>query len=325
MNQDRLPQIGGSLKRQPALRIAHGYSPQQPIERPDSQILRPERAPFSLWRLSLIVVPTVAALVSTSLLAYLLLGQGPNPYAQLQQVEQQQAQPQQTPPQDAQRELAQNGQQPSVPQQANPEPQEPAGPPPAVPNDAVVLTLIRSALTALWQANLTGNYSVLRDMGAPSFQQANNGEQLSQVFAVLRERNFDLSAILLIEPKLYRKAAIGPKGKLRIVGFFPTQPEMTNFDLIFEPAQGGRWRIFGISANYSPWPQPAAAQAPQAAPAQDPAVKATAPKPKAEAPKAPEKPKAEVDIRDRIDAAPTQPSPPEKPQPQEENSNPFER
>jgi hypothetical protein len=49
-----------------------------------------------------------------------------------------------------------------------------------VPTDDVLLILIRSSLIALNQANVTGNYSVLRDIGAPDFKQANGADRLAQ-------------------------------------------------------------------------------------------------------------------------------------------------
>jgi hypothetical protein len=52
-----------------------------------------------------------------------------------------------------------------------------------VPTDDVLLILIRSSLIALNQANVTGNYSVLRDIGAPDFKQANGADRLAQIFA----------------------------------------------------------------------------------------------------------------------------------------------
>jgi len=348
LNQGRLSQIGGSQKRQPSLRIAHGHSHQPHTEQLPRQTRPPHAARFSLWRMSLIVVPMIAAVVSTSLLAYFLLsGQQPHLAAQLQTVEQQQAQPPsaqlnqlelqqaQPPSQQESQQLAQNDQQPSEPHQAKPEPQPPAGPPPTVPNDAVLLTLIRSALTALWQANRTGNYSVLRDMGAPSFQEANSVEKLAQLFTGLRQSNLDLSAILLIQPTLYQKAAITPRGNLRIRGFFPAKPELINFDLIFEPAQDGRWQIFGISATNAPWPQQPAPQgaapapAPEAKSEEAPAVNSSAPKPNAQTSgAAAKKPttKPAVDIRDQVDTLETAPSPPPPETPHQNSTwNPFSR
>jgi hypothetical protein len=122
---------------------------------------------------------------------------------------------------------------------------------PAIPNDERLLMLINSTLIALNQANATGNYSVFRELGAPGFQVANTTGQLANTFAELRNRNFDLSPILTLQPKLVRKPEIGAAGMLRITGFFPTAPEQLNFDLIYQSVKG-QWRLFGIAADTKP-------------------------------------------------------------------------
>ena len=120
-----------------------------------------------------------------------------------------------------------------------------------VPKDDKLVTLITTTLLALNQANATGNYSVFRELGAPGFQVANSTGQLSEIFAKLRSQNFDLSPIVLLQPKLLRPAEIESNGMLRVTGFFPTAPERLNFDLIFQ-AVNDQWRLFGIAANTTP-------------------------------------------------------------------------
>ena len=61
--------------------------------------------------------------------------------------------------------LAQNGASQPAPQQTETQAQ---GPRLTVPTDDVLLILIRATLIALNQANVTGNYTVLRDLGAPA-------------------------------------------------------------------------------------------------------------------------------------------------------------
>jgi hypothetical protein len=46
-----------------------------------------------------------------------------------------------------------------------------------------VLILIRSSLLAVDQADKTGNYTVLRDLGAPGFQASNTAARLREIFA----------------------------------------------------------------------------------------------------------------------------------------------
>ena len=113
------------------------------------------------------------------------------------------------------------------------------------------MALICSTLIALNQANATGNYSVFREMGAPGFQVVNSTAKLSEIFAELRGKNFDLSPIVVMQPKLLRRPELDKGGMLRVTGFFLTQPERLNFDLIYEPVDG-QWRLFGIAANTTP-------------------------------------------------------------------------
>jgi hypothetical protein len=144
------------------------------------------------------------------------------------------------------------------PAQSKSEPPAPAAPGPVVPSDPMLWMLISSTLIALNQANATGNYTVLRDMGAPGFQTANSSSRLAEAFTNLRNRNLDLSPILLFQPKLLRKPEIDAKGMLRITGFFPTRPEQVNFDLLFQLVEG-QWRLFGMAVDTSQAPPPAAA------------------------------------------------------------------
>lgn len=131
----------------------------------------------------------------------------------------------------------------------------------ALPDPYKLNMMIRSAIIALNQANKTGNYTVLQDLGAPSFRASNNSARLAQIFADLRQRNRDLSPILFFTPKLARQPHINRNGILRLVGYFPTAPERVNFDLYFQMTRGD-WRIFGIGVATTP-AEVTAALAPQ--------------------------------------------------------------
>jgi hypothetical protein len=142
-----------------------------------------------------------------------------------------------------------------------------------------VLILIRESLLALDQANKTGNYTVLRDLGSPAFQ-ANSAARLSEIFAKQRNDNVDLSGVVVIDPQLTLLPQIEANGLLHMSGFFPSVPTQVNFDLAFA-AVNGQWRLFGISvalghaepAAPEPPPQAAAPAPPKPAPAAKPAPK----------------------------------------------------
>ena len=173
---------------------------------------------------------------------------------------------------------------------------EPAGAPPAQAasqstppprplafDKNAALILIRTSLIALQQANQTGNYSVLYALSAPGFQKLNSPERLSQIFANLRAKNFDLSGVLVLEPQLTVLPELYANGTMRMAGFFPSVPMQVYFELQFTPVQG-QWRLIAIAvdiagatpvaptpnpalaSSYSPTPTPAPAATPTASP-----------------------------------------------------------
>jgi hypothetical protein len=163
-----------------------------------------------------------------------------------------------------------------------------------------VLILIRSTILALDHANKTGNYTVLRDLGAPGFQ-ANNAARLAEIFATQRRDNLDLSGVAVIDPQLTVLPQIEANGMMRMAGFFPSVPQQVNFEMLFAPVSG-QWRLFGLSVNIGQ-SGPAAPQASSAAAAPPPAPATTpppaaappSPKPPTAKPSAKREPKKETD------------------------------
>ncbi len=139
-------------------------------------------------------------------------------------------------------------------------PQQQAAAKLAIPDPRRLNLLIRSTIVAVNHANITGNYSVLRDLSAPAFQQVNNPARLAELFAGLRKRNLDLAPTLLFDPKLIRPPAIQKNGLLRLSGFFDTRPERVVFDFQFQRI-GATWRLFGLSVNTSVVEKSTASQA----------------------------------------------------------------
>jgi hypothetical protein len=122
-----------------------------------------------------------------------------------------------------------------------------------------VLILVRSALLALDQANKTGNYTVLRDLGSPDFQ-ANSAARLAETFAQQRKDNVDLSGVSVIDPQLTVLPQIESTGHMRMAGFFPSISTQVNFELVYAPVDG-RWWLFALSVSFGQ-AVPVAPQAP---------------------------------------------------------------
>lgn len=106
---------------------------------------------------------------------------------------------------------------------------------PGAPAATQLHLLVQSYMTALGQANLTGNYTVLHALGAPAFQENNGPDQLSAIFANLRQSNIDLTPIILYKPILTRKPWFDGEGMLRLTGYYATKPQQIQFDLTLQP------------------------------------------------------------------------------------------
>jgi hypothetical protein len=134
---------------------------------------------------------------------------------------------------------------------AQPAPAQQAPRPAGMPDDYKLNLMIRNAIVALNQANMTGNYSVLRDLGTPAFQVTNNPAKLAEIFGALRARKLDFSPIMFFNPKLVTPPAIQEGQLLRLTGFIPTTPEQVNFDLAFQMFED-QWMLAGIAVSTVP-------------------------------------------------------------------------
>ncbi|MDQ0395838.1 hypothetical protein [Labrys monachus] len=161
-----------------------------------------------------------------------------------------------------------------VPAAQAPAAQVPAGRPapgPVKVDPGVLLKFTRSTLIALDQANKTGNYTVLRDLGSPDFQKVNTAARLAEIFASERQAGLDLSNAAVLEPVVTQQPEINADGLLHYAGYFPAGSDQLRFEFLFQ-AVGTSWQLFGLSVNLgnaagAPAAAPPAAAAPVAKPA----------------------------------------------------------
>jgi hypothetical protein len=108
-----------------------------------------------------------------------------------------------------------------------------------------IVLLIRSTFATVHQANISGNYSVFRDLAAPSLRASMSLVRLGDYFKPLREANADLSRALLTMPK-FRKPPRILKGKFLVLhGFFPGENRI-DFNLTYQRVKG-RWRFVNVA------------------------------------------------------------------------------
>ena len=124
----------------------------------------------------------------------------------------------------------------------------------------VLSTLIKNALTAVNHANLTGNYTVLRDLGSDRFRKRNSASDLSITFLDFRQKKIDFSAILALEPQVNQRP-VECQGRVEARGFFPTRPASVHFVVFFQRVEAG-WLIdeIAIKVGREPTKHDASAQ-----------------------------------------------------------------
>lgn len=115
-----------------------------------------------------------------------------------------------------------------------------------VPDENTLARLVWSTMIALDQANRTGNYSVLYELGTTAFQRNNSPDQLRATFTSLRANRVDVGRAVLNTPNYYLPPDIDQTGQLRLRGGFDYRPQSIRFDLLFVQ-EGGGWRINGMS------------------------------------------------------------------------------
>jgi len=123
---------------------------------------------------------------------------------------------------------------------------------PTLPSAEQLIALVRNVLLAVNDANLTGNYTVLRDLTAPDSQGLNTPERLEESFRPIRQQGTDFSIVAVATPRFFQLPTFTPQGYLRVNGEFISSPRIT-FDIFLQPV-AGRWRPYAIGVGVVPVP-----------------------------------------------------------------------
>jgi len=113
------------------------------------------------------------------------------------------------------------------------------------------MILIKSTLTAVNHGNITGNYTVLRELGSPEFKGNYTAADLATSFAPLRSQKVDLSPVLLVTPHLTKPPNEDELGRLHLEGHCGlVNQQRVNFHLVYRTLPHG-WLIEHISIGVS--------------------------------------------------------------------------
>jgi hypothetical protein len=107
--------------------------------------------------------------------------------------------------------------------------------------------LAANLLLALHHANVTGNYSVLRDLAAPQLISRMTQADLSDHFRQVRIERLGLDAIAGHRPHFSTPPTIVGKRYLWLEGSFPTRPKEIRFKIILQRSRAD-WRFLSVEA-----------------------------------------------------------------------------
>lgn len=123
--------------------------------------------------------------------------------------------------------------------------------PPLSVSGPQISALIRNTVIAINQANLTGNYTVLRDLGSAGFSYGRSAATLADIFRPLRENKIDLADTVLQDPLMSEQPRLSAQGMLQLKGWFPRGRENVTFDLTYR-YEDNTWRIMSVAMGVQP-------------------------------------------------------------------------
>ena len=127
-----------------------------------------------------------------------------------------------------------------------------------IPSPEFLLALVRSTIIAIDNGMMTGNFTVLRDMGVPRFASQNSPTTLGVAFKSLMDKGIRFRAAAITTPTLTVAPFINKDNALVLEGKFPTRPLEINFVMSFQVYQGG-WRLASLNIGTSQAPATAEA------------------------------------------------------------------
>lgn len=119
-----------------------------------------------------------------------------------------------------------------------------------IPPPEILITLVRTTLLSVNDANLTGNYTVLHQRTSPKAQKRTTVQQLAAGFQPIRQQATDMAIIAVANMRFVRRPVVTEQGFLRLNGEFESTPRIT-FDLFFQLVDD-EWRPYAIGVGVVP-------------------------------------------------------------------------
>jgi len=108
--------------------------------------------------------------------------------------------------------------------------------------------LVKTTLLTFNDANLTGDYSVLRAKSSKPFRDQFDEAKLKEIFKDFVEKKVDIS-VVAVKPAIPDKdGAVDKNGVLELSGSFATTPKVVKYKLDYFVSEGV-WKPYGIHVS----------------------------------------------------------------------------
>jgi hypothetical protein len=118
----------------------------------------------------------------------------------------------------------------------------------ALPSANLQEVLIKTTLLTFNDANITGNYAVLRGRLSKPFRDQFSVEKLKEIFKDFADKELTIDPIAALPPVPAEPAKIDENGILTLTGYFDTKPKQVKYRLRFLPSDGS-WKAIGIKVD----------------------------------------------------------------------------
>ena len=117
-----------------------------------------------------------------------------------------------------------------------------------MPSATLQEILVKTTLLTFNDANLTGDYAVLRARLSKPFRDQFPVEKLKAIFKDFADKEIAIDPIAALPPVTTDAANIDDNGILTLTGYFDTKPKQVKYRLRYIPSDGS-WRAIGIKVD----------------------------------------------------------------------------
>ena len=118
-----------------------------------------------------------------------------------------------------------------------------------LPTERLAVSLIYQTIITINNASQSRDYSVLRALSAPEFQNKYSLQDLRNTLDGLQANKVNLREMTLFDPVIEKKQILQSEKIFRLKGYMPTAPIRMRFEFQYQYVEL-KWRLFAMSLDF---------------------------------------------------------------------------